>query len=263
MTEIWEFGGEAGREREGAGESSPDSGLDSTPRPDPGHGRGTAAYPGAALGHVSEPTRPPFPWPPAEGESALGAFGETWKSATFDPGRQFARLPRDGGTGAALLYYLLVGILVAGINLFWGVLGNYAGMASSEGWETELGVQAVEPLATFLLSPLLLVVGLFLTAAVAHLLLLVVGGARHGFGTTVRTFCYAYSPAVFAMVPLLGTVVGGIWILVLSVIGLRESQQTEGWKAALAVLLPLFLAFALVLVLALFVVAVGAALLSA
>ncbi|NIP78712.1 MAG: hypothetical protein GWM90_05700, partial [Gemmatimonadetes bacterium] len=42
-----------------------------------------------------------FPWPPPEDGAILAALGQTWKSATFDPGAFFRQTPRDRGTGAA------------------------------------------------------------------------------------------------------------------------------------------------------------------
>jgi hypothetical protein len=186
-----------------------------------------------------------FPWPPPDDGSVLGSFGEAWKSATFDPAGFFRRIPRDGGTGAALVYYLAIGILVAGANLFWESLGGGAGDETLA--EPDLFIQ---PVVGFLLSPLILLMALVLTAGVVHLILLLLRGAEHRFDTSVRVFCYAYSPMLFGVVPLVGTIVGSIWMLGLAIIGLREAHQTETWKPAVAVLLPFLL----------FVVAAGIAL---
>jgi hypothetical protein len=193
-----------------------------------------------------------FPWPPPEGGSVLGAFGETWKSACLDPTGFFRRLPRSSGTGPALLYYLVIGLLVAGANLFWEMLGN----ATGAGDETlaEMGA-AVSPVVTFLLSPLLLVFALVLAAGIAHLALLLLRGATHGFDTSMRVFAYAYSPMILGIVPLIGTVVGTVWMLWIAIVGLREAQETVTWKPAVAVILPFLLlmgaaAFALLTLLA-------------
>jgi hypothetical protein len=188
-----------------------------------------------------EPTSPEpgFPWPPEEDEPILAAVGATWKGATIDPGRFFSRTPRDRGTGPALLYYLALGILLAGATLFWDSMGFMANAAGSESLAGEFGYGAVSPLVRFLLSPVILLVALYLSAGVVHLLLLMFGGAKHGFGTTVRVFCYAYSPALFGIVPLVGPLVGGVWSVVISIIGLREAHQAATWKPVVAVLVPL------------------------
>lgn len=211
-------------------------------------------------GEVAEEERPGrFPWPPGEDDSVLARFGETWRSATFDPGRFFARVPRDGGTGAALLYYLVVGVLVAGATLFWDALSLQTGTFSQSGLAAELGVQAVSPVVRFFFAPLVLLVTLFVGAAVSHMILSLFDGTRHGFGTTVRVFAYAYSPGLFGVIPLLGGLVGSFWMLVLLIIGLREAQDTAGWKAAVAVLLPFVLLLGLFMVALLMLAAAGAA----
>lgn len=242
MSDIWEYGEEAGT----------------------GHGdlaRGPAGSP--AAGETPEPVTGAderFPWPPPEDGSILAAFGGAWRSATFDPGRFFARIPREGGTGAAILYYLVIGLLVAGATLFWDVLGRFASTGARETIAEELGFGTVAPVTSFLLSPLVLMAALLLSAAVVHGILALFDGARHSFGTTIRVFCYAYSPMIFGVVPVLGALVGSLWMLVLSVIGLREAHQTDGWKAAVAVVLPFVLLVGLLLLMVLTILAAGAAL---
>lgn len=200
--------------------------------------------------------RPAFPWPPAAGAGPVAAFGETWRAATFDPSRFFRHLPRTAGTAPAVLYYLIVGMLLAGANLFWDVLAARTG--NGEERLAELGLQ-VDPLVTFLLSPLLLLLGLLVAAGVTHLMLLILRGANHSFGTTARVFAYAYSPMIFGVVPVLGTVVGALWMLVLAILGLAAAHDTPAWKPVLAVLLPFALLMGLLVFVIVLIVAAGAA----
>lgn len=192
-----------------------------------------------SYGEAAEPRG--FPWPPPEGGSAIGAFGETWKDATFDAKSFFHRLPPGRSVGPALLYYLIIGILAAGVGLFWDATGVFTTPAGQAPVAEASGFGALDPVVAFLLSPLVLLIALGLSAGITHLLLLMLGGARNGFGTTVRVFCYAYSPMLFGVVPVLGAIVGSIWMIVVAIIGLREGHATEGWKAGLAVLLPFIL----------------------
>ena len=213
-----------------------------------------------SYGEVAEPGG--FPWPPPEDGAVLASFGETWKSATFDPGSFFGRMPARGGTGAAILYYLVLGILLAGVNLFWNMTGVFTAGAD-EALAAELGIGSMDPIIGFLLSPLVLLFALLVSAGICHVLLLMFGGARNGFGTTIRVFCFAYSPMAFGVVPFLGALVGTIWMVVLSIIGLREAHQADGWKAALAVLLPFVLALGMLILAVLFFAAAAAAILAA
>ena len=186
---------------------------------------------------TAERTPPTFPWPPPEDGPILAAFGEAWKGATFDPGRFFARTPRQGGTGAAVIYYLAIGILVAGATLFWETMPFLTG-SMAEDPIAQLGYGAIHPLVRFLLAPAVLLAALVISAGVVHVLLLLFNGANHGFGTTLRVFCYGYSPAIFGIVPILGALVGSVWAVVVVIIGLREAHEADSWKAVLAVLIP-------------------------
>lgn len=198
-----------------------------------------------------------FPWAPPEDGSVLGSFGETWKSASLEPGEFFARIPRDGGTGAAVVYYLIIGVLVAGANLFWQSLG---GGGAGEGNLAQLGMgEGIHPVVNFLLSPAFLLFGLVLAGGVTHMMLLLVGGGTHGFGTTLRVFCYAYSPQLLGVIPVAGSIIGTIWMLVVAIIGLRSAHETPTWKPVLAVMLP-FLALMGMAAVAFMMLAAGAAL---
>ena len=213
-----------------------------------------------SYGEAAEPRR--FPWPPPEEGSILGAFGETWKGATFDPGAFFRRLPARESVGPALLYYLVLGILLAGVGLFWDVTGVFASGEDRQAMADELGLGTLSPVVTFLISPLALMLGLVIAAALTHVVLLVFGAAQNGFNATIRVFCYAYSPMAFGVVPVLGHVVGTIWMVVIAIIGLREAHRTETWRATVAVLLPFFLFIAFIVTAVLFLLAAGAALLT-
>lgn len=200
-----------------------------------------------------------FPWPPPDDGPILAAFGAAWKGATFDPGNFFRQTPRDGGTGAALIYFLAIGILLAGATLFWDSMSFFAGTGAQETLAAEWGYPTVSPMVRFLLAPGLLLLSLFVSAGVVHVLLLIFDGAAGGFGTTVRVFCYGYSPAIFGVVPILGTLVGSIWSVVVVIIGLREAHQADAWKPVVAVLVPFVGLLVLFFLAILFVFAVGAA----
>jgi hypothetical protein len=198
-----------------------------------------------------------FPWPPNDDDSVLAAFGETWKSAAFDPGSFFRLIPRHGGTGAAFLYCLVVGMLVAGASLFWSTVGPGA---MGQDPVAELGVE-VAPLTSFLLTPLILAIGLAISAGITHVMLLIVRGATEGIGTTTRVLCYAYSPVILGVIPVIGGLVGVVWMLVVAVIGLGAAHQVPTWKPALAVILPFLILMGLMFFALMAVLATGAAVL--
>lgn len=186
-----------------------------------------------------------FPWPPSSGESALTSFFETWKQSTFSPTEFFRDFPA-GGLGSALLYYLIVGVIASAFDAIWGML---AGLAQSsivaalggqmDAAEALFGIWS--PIIGFFFSPFFLVLQLFFLAVVFHVTLIIVGGANRDFKTTARVLCFAYSPRLFAILPFLGGLIGGIWIMVTTIIGLKEAHRTDTWRAVIAVFLPIVL----------------------
>lgn len=217
--------------------------------PDAGPGPDVAAGPTPGV------TRS-FPWPPPDGESLIGALGDTWRGAVFSPRSFYAALPQ-GQLGAALLYYLVVGIAAAALQLFWDTVWPSGG-----GWLDALNPgTSVSPLVNFLLSPLYLLASLVLAGGVAHLLVLVLVREPRGFDTTLRVYAYAYSPMLFAVVPRIGALLGFVWMVVIAVIGVREAHGTTTGRAVTVVLVPLLLALALI-ALAMLLMAAGAVLLT-
>jgi hypothetical protein len=187
---------------------------------------------------VPSPPAPDFPWPPREGESVLNALATTWKESVFQPTTFFRRMPREFDFGWVLGYYLIMGVVSAGISLFWSMV---LGPSLMEWWMPgQLRQSGTGPVIDFLLSPLMLLLALFVGAGIFHLFLLIFRGAKHGFGTTLRVLCFSSGPFLFEIVPILGSPVAGIWSLVLTVIGLREAHETSTGKVVAAVLLPMF-----------------------
>ena len=184
-----------------------------------------------------------FPWPPRPDESVFEAWGRTWSGASLAPRSFFAALPRPGSLGAAVLYYLSIGIPVAGVQLFWSMLGGGSG---DEVVEAGNALTAWGPLVDFLISPIYLLVSLFLSAGVVHLMLKLFG-ATGGFGVTARTFAFAYSPQILGIVPVAGAIAGFIWMVVVAIVGVREAHGTTTGRAAAAILIPLSIALAFVI----------------
>ncbi|NJD09947.1 MAG: hypothetical protein FIB01_05700 [Gemmatimonadetes bacterium] len=183
---------------------------------------------------------PPFPWPPGERDPVVDALAETWRAAVFRPGAFFAALPGTLSLGAALLYYLLIGIVSAAIRLFWSVV-----LATGDDNFLDAmfpGTLHGSPLVEFLTSPLTLLLSLFLAAGMTHLLVLAFVPQARGFGRTLRVYCFAYSPALCAAIPYVGSLVAFFWMTALSVVGVRVTHATSGARATAAVLLPLVLA---------------------
>ena len=191
---------------------------------------------------------PDFPWPPRENDSILEAAVTTWKESLFHPTSFFRRMPREFDFGWVLGYYLVVGVIGAGLSLFWQMVLGPSPLAGMFMPEAEPG----NPVVEFLLSPLILFVVLWVVSGIVHLFLLMFGARKYGYLTTTRVFCFSSGPTLFEVVPFIGPVVGSTWSLVITIIGLREAHETTTGRAVAAVFVPVF--FLLILLGLIFIV---------
>lgn len=192
-----------------------------------------------------------FPWPPGLRVSALDALGETIRRSLFEPSRFFRALPLPSPLGPALVYYVLMSVASAGIMLFWGTFfalfvspGGALAVLLGVG-DGDFGARLVD----FLLSPLLSLLGLAIGALVIHVALVVFGGARNGFGATLRALAYTGASQLWFILPAIGIFVVMGWWFVLATIGLREVHGTSTGRAVAAVVVPPLVFFTLVVVL--------------
>lgn len=95
--------------------------------------------------------------------------------------------------------------------------------------------------------PFGLAISLFVGSGITHLCLMLVSGNKYGFQATFRPISYSYCAHLFNLIPLIGNLIGSIYMIILSILGVREGHETSTGKAALAVLLPAIVAFILVL----------------
>lgn len=168
----------------------------------------------------------------------LSAPARVWRGASLEPRRFFAALPDTAPLGPAVLYYLVIGMAVAGAQLFWSMIFRAAGINIGGMLGMMDGDAAWGPLVDFLLAPVLLLLSLFVAAGVTHLVLKMLGGASRGYGFTVRIFAFAYSPQILGVIPFIGQAVGFVWMCVVAIVGLSAGHRTSTGRAAAAVLIP-------------------------
>ena len=101
-----------------------------------------------------------------------------------------------------------------------------------------------------MIAPLAGALGIFLTALVTHLLVvLVVGSGHSGFGATFRIVAYSSVTSLGGWIPFIGWL-ASLYRLYLATVGIREMHATTTGRALLVVLLPAILILVLVVVLA-------------
>jgi hypothetical protein len=203
-------------------------------------GGGGAYPPGSPAG---------IPW---ESRATLGFFPALFASlrrCLFEPAAFYEAMPKRENLGSALGYAVILGWIGIIGGVFWGIALEGFQLALLQ----QLGIEAPEnqmspqiqlmiQLGFAVLAPLFILIGLFIWSGILHLCLLLVGGAKEGFETTVRVYSYALgSTSPFQWLPICGGLIGWVWSLVLQIIGLSRAHGISGGRAAVAVLLPLAL----------------------
>lgn len=169
------------------------------------------------------PAQPFMAW---EGEGNF--FARLWLTCwqvLLHPVRTLAR-PARPGHAWPVSFAVIMGTLAAGLTLFWERLLDE--------------VQGAHPLVTLALSPLGTLLGVYVLAAIYHAFLWVVRGHRQGFTATLRATAYSNAGGIFYFVPVVGPVVGGVWLMVAVIGGLAGAQKISVGRAfSAALLLPL------------------------
>jgi len=206
-------------------------------------------------------TEPPIPWEQPNFPALEGLY-ETVKLFLTTPGDAFRRMPVTGELGRPLGYAIILGWvgIIAGQAYNIALRGPMMNLMApfSQGQQFDMGIGL--NIAIMIAAPLLMLVGVFVSAAIIHVFLMMVGGNNAGFSATTRVMCYATSVQILQIVPLCGGLAGGIWAIVLEVIGLAIAHRTTQGKAATAVLLPLVICCVCVAVI---IALAGAAILAA
>ena len=218
---------------------------------------------GAASGAGGPGAPPPLP-PSSTGvaepvgtawdrRSRIGFFNalvETTKQVLTQPSAFYRSMPVTGGLGSPLLYGVVLGwagLVAAGFYqaIFRSIVGSSWASLGAERPEIGALLGWVEGWAGFVaqvvFGGVFAVIGMFVATGILHLMLLLLGGAQRGLEATFRVVAFAEATSLLFLVPFCGQFVGGVWCLVLYIIGLAEVHRIGHGKAAAAVLLPILL----------------------
>lgn len=185
-------------------------------------------------------SRVPSPW---ESRPILGltrGFGESVKGVLFSPSTFFRTAAVDGGIREPLAFGVLAGSLGIMFEVFWQALSQTGEFPALSGI---FGAWAWGPalMGVMVLSPLAVTIFVCLTSLVLHVLLVIVRGGRNGFEATFRAVSYAQATQLWAVLPLIGSFLAAIWLLVVQIIGLKEMHGVSAFRVFLAMLIPFVL----------------------
>jgi hypothetical protein len=183
-----------------------------------------------------------LPWEHRQQLGLVKAWFDTVSLLITRPSDAFTMMRPEGGMTDPLLFGLIGGCAGVVVSvIFQGLMSSIPGFAGNAEVFRQFGVSHLAFLVIYaVLSPLLVAFGLFLGSAILHLCLMMVGGANRSFETTFRVACFSGGSAnLFAMIPMCGGLIAGIYSIVLYCIGLSRAHQTTTGKALLAIFLPL------------------------
>jgi hypothetical protein len=153
-------------------------------------------------------------------------FWQTAVAATFSPREWFLEPAAERSSWGPLKFALGIAAialpLIAAVELF--SRGESAGSA--------IGAS----IGTLVLSPVITLISVYFTSAITQLWLWIVRAKKGTYSDTLACVCYTSAPSLLGVIPFVGGLVGGIWQLVLLVIGLRRVHETTIARAVLAVL---------------------------
>jgi hypothetical protein len=188
------------------------------------------------------PPRGGLPWDARRERGFFNAFIETLQLVLSRPTEAFTAMRREGGLGEPLLYAMIGGTFGAVVaSLYRFVFRSFLFGAFSthyrpfEPFFTGFGL-----LIGLVLTPLAVLIGVFIGAAIFHVCLMIVGGANRTFEATFRVVCFALGSVYpLLVIPFCGGLIVLVWSIVLYSVGLARAHETDTGRAVLAVFLPL------------------------
>jgi len=214
---------------------------------------------------TSEGGRSKTPWEDRASNGYLSGLFRTAKDVLLSPSDFFKKMAVTGGLTDPLLFAMIIGMVGLMFLSIWDLvlhdsmqsimtpeMRNAAGRGMSNGIASPFGM---------VMMPFLLIIWLFIVSGMLHLFLMMVRGAKAGFEATFRVISYSVSPFLFMVIPYCGMLITMLWMLTLTVIGLRDAHETTGGKATAAVFFPfLFCCGAMLLATVLFMGAIASSL---
>jgi hypothetical protein len=196
------------------------------------------------------------PWERRAGLGFWTAWARTLQQTLLEPGKVFAAARLDRGSAQLGFAVLTTSVFWAAGQIFEHLLlgGQREQMrrlvdamarqreippmlrrmldvptqATSAGWVAALVV----------LTPLFSVALLYLNAAVTHAFAALLGQAKRGFAATFAACAYACAPLVLLAVPACGSIIGVLWLIVLTAIGMKVTHRISAGGAAASALAP-------------------------
>ena len=178
-------------------------------------------------------------------QNPVGSFTDVVRRVVTQPADFFSDIPRQGNYLRPLVFGLVcvtISTILGGLlRLAWGT--QTAGGVRFQAQDYGFG----DFILSVIFAPLGGAVGLFVLAAIVHLLVMIfVGSGNSGFESTFRVVSYVSVTNLVNWIPFIGGIVA-LYGLYLAIVGIREIHVTTTGRAALVVLVPVAVILFLVL----------------
>lgn len=202
-----------------------------------------AAQPVVPVSAPSATARTGLPWENRTSNNFLNALVDTITMIFTKPDHAFGIMKRDAGLVDPILYSVIIGTVCGVVNFLYNMVFHSFGMFTDHNNPfARLFAFGAGSIFFLICLPILVVIGIFIISAIVHVCLMIVGGAKQSFETTLRVMCYGGGTAnVLQLVPFCGGWLTAIAGLVLEIIGLARAHETDTWRAVVAILLPMAL----------------------
>lgn len=206
-------------------------------------------YCNECIKHIDAPAAAnlkPIAWENRSEEGFLAALFKTWKEILFQPKKFFSSMPTKAAIASPLLFAVIWGsltvIISAFINMMFVISGATLPNLPPGSTAPPQSVMVGSHIVLMIVSPLLVIAGVFLISLIYHLIVLIFGG-KEGFKATLRVLCYTNALSIFNIIPLAGPIFVTVYSMILFVIGFKRAQNMSTPKAVMVALLPMIFLF--------------------
>lgn len=212
-------------------------------------------------GHPGERDAPLPPWAasarsevPWENLDRVGFFPGLYQTilrVMMAAPRFFSGVRSSGSLKRPVAFFLLIGIFQALTERLWYLMsmrafGGFIEDPQLHAWMGSVTHDMSLPM-TLLISPFTLLLQLAVLSGLYHFMIRLVEPRAADLPTTVRVISYSAAPTVLSVVPLVGPVVGSLWFVVCTFVGVKYAHRLPWSRTALAIGPLLGLGFALTL----------------
>ena len=183
------------------------------------------------------------PWEKGSDLGIWKGIYQTFNLVLFSPGKFFSNMTHTNGIKEPLAFGLLLGSMGTMFGFFWQFLVMSGRILSPGGIlldKFDINLNLIF-LGIMIISPFLVILNMLISGSIIHMCLLILRGDKSGFEGTFRVIAFSQATRILDLIPFVGELIGGIWNLVVLIVGIRNIHDTSYFKTIVAIMVLLFL----------------------